>query len=340
MSKQSGNLIVMVLLATLGCFGEVADPENSDPVQPRLTLLLTDAADTLLASATVDIGEVRALNTEGVSVTLAESGGVHDLLTLQDGVTALLGSVDVPVATYSELRLVIERATVVLREGYQFTDGTRTQELQVPSGATSGVKVKLGGADGEYGSSGVRIATGETIIVVDFDITQNFKVQGNPSTPAGIKGFLFTPVLRAAVRDLAGSISGTVQDSDGQPLADVRVEAAGLDPDVAVAGAVTDGSGAYTIRFLPPGSYTVEVPEQLEASVSVTVDQSQDVTGIDFVIQAAPLSTIVFASWRDGNLEIYKMLSDGSEQTALPSAPSWTNNPPFPLMGLRSHIAG
>jgi hypothetical protein len=35
---------------------------------------------------------------------------------------------------------------------------------------------------------------------VDFDVDDNFVLQGNPETPAGIHGVLFTPVLKEKVR--------------------------------------------------------------------------------------------------------------------------------------------
>jgi hypothetical protein len=38
------------------------------------------------------------------------------------------------------------------------------------------------------------------VVLVDFDVDQNFVIQGNPETPAGINGILFTPVLRELSR--------------------------------------------------------------------------------------------------------------------------------------------
>ncbi len=34
-----------------------------------------------------------------------------------------------------------------------------------------------------------------TKITVDVDVNANFVIQGDPETPAGIKGVLFTPLL-------------------------------------------------------------------------------------------------------------------------------------------------
>ncbi|MBR9990486.1 MAG: hypothetical protein KFH98_12065 [Gemmatimonadetes bacterium] len=40
-------------------------------------------------------------------------------------------------------------------------------------------------------------------------------MQGNADSPAGIQGYLFTPTLRAVVRDIAGSIAGSVAAPTG-----------------------------------------------------------------------------------------------------------------------------
>jgi hypothetical protein len=45
----------------------------------------------------------------------------------------------------------------------------------------------------------------ETTLVVDFDVDQNFVIQGNPETPAGIIGMLFTPVLQELRRENDGA---------------------------------------------------------------------------------------------------------------------------------------
>ena len=39
-----------------------------------------------------------------------------------------------------------------------------------------------------------------TIVLVDFDVNENFRLQGNPETPAGLQGILFTPVLKEKSR--------------------------------------------------------------------------------------------------------------------------------------------
>ena len=57
----------------------------------RFSVAITDAADTLLASAVVHIGEVQLLPEDGPPIVVATEGGTFDLLTLQNGVTATVG---------------------------------------------------------------------------------------------------------------------------------------------------------------------------------------------------------------------------------------------------------
>ena len=70
-----------------------------------------------------------------------------------------------------------------------------TAELHVPSGFTSGVKITLDGGP-------LVMEENETILlIVDVDVNSNFVIQGNPESPAGINGVLFTPHLEEIARE-------------------------------------------------------------------------------------------------------------------------------------------
>ena len=169
---------------------------------------------------------------------------------------------------------------------------SRFRNCPACSGSAAGLKVKLRAFDGDENADGITIVRGERILVVDFDVYQNFKTQGNPNTPAGLKGVLFTPTLRATVRNVAGSIAGTVTAAaDDSPLPGLTVRAtlqgtpAGEDPIEATA--ITQDDGTYVIRFLAPGTYDVTVdafaadpPESMPREV--TVGEGEAVTGVDF----------------------------------------------------------
>lgn len=257
-----------------------------------LRIQLTDGPGIEYDSAIVYIGAVTIRPVGGDAILITDEGGRFDLLDLQNGVTAELGELEVDPGEYHELRMIVDSAYVGLADPYEFDDGTTERDLKVPSGSSSGIKVKLRAADGDGDVDGVTIVPGETILVVDFDVYQNFKTQGNPNTPAGLKGVLFTPTLRATVRNVAGSIAGTVTAAaDDSPLPGLTVRAtlqgtpAGEDPVEATA--ITQDDGTYVIRFLAPGTYDVTVdaftadpPESMPQAVPVGAGEA--VTGVDF----------------------------------------------------------
>jgi hypothetical protein len=260
---------------------------STEPGSARLTVLLTDAPGDYLESATVDIGRIEVIGVDGSRTTLTEDGGVFDLLELQDGVTAQLGSVELQPGTYRELRLIVESASVVLLPGYEFEGGGREMDIAVPSGASSGIKIALEQADGTDGA-GVEVRPGETFLVVDFDVAGNFVMQGSADTPAGIKGFNFTPRLRAVVRDVAGSIAGTV--TPVELVTDTLVVTALRDgaPAESMASASVAADGTFSFPFMAPGSYSVTlgklVTGQTASTETVVVGESEAVTGVALTI--------------------------------------------------------
>ena len=102
--------------------------------------------------------------------TLVDTPGTYDLLELQGGVTAALGDAEIPAGTYSQLRLVLSDASVVV-------DG-ETFELTVPSGEQSGLKLNFDFV----------VESGKTYqMLLDFDAQSSIK-------KAGPK-YLLTPVI-------------------------------------------------------------------------------------------------------------------------------------------------
>jgi hypothetical protein len=286
----------------------------------RVSIHVTDAPAPAasFAAATVDIGAIQLIPEDGEPITITEDAGQFDLLQLQNGVTAALASADVPAGRYLQMRLAVRGASVTLTDGHGFADGSTTQDLFVPSGAQSGIKINLFGTDWTMGvadsgragamvgnpdrararngrsgmgsdhlerRTGVEIIPGETIIVLDFDVGRNFILTGPPAAP---NGALFKPLIRAVVRDVAGSVSGSVVDADGQPVAGATVQAVLVDSPVleslqtAAATAQTADDGSYTIWFLAPGTYTVSVEGYENLGLTVQVGESQDVSGVDF----------------------------------------------------------
>ena len=147
----------------------------------------------LVDSAVVSINRVELVgeDTTANHVLLSDIAQSFNLLELRDGVMDTLATVPVPAGQYSGLRVVVDDdAYVRLKNGDVF-------RMKTPSATTSGIKVHLPSFEiGELGD--------EVEVVVDFNVEKSFVLQGNAATPAGIKGFLFKPVLKAERFELNG----------------------------------------------------------------------------------------------------------------------------------------
>lgn len=265
------------------------DAKATGPATVRV--LLTDAPSDYIASAEVDIGAVELVSADGAHVTLSDDGtdGFVNLLDFQNAATTPIAEAEIEGGSYSQLRMVVEAARVTLAPGYTFRDGSTEMDLKVPSGAQSGIKLNLHDASDD---GAVDIVPGETVLVLDFDVSRSFVMLGNFETPAGVHGVNFKPTIRVAAMDVAASISGTVTtELEGVSVEGLTVMAEPTDEGTVegyqtMAGtAITDADGNYTIHYLVPGSYEVTVAAATDPeSQSVTLGDSEDATGVDFAL--------------------------------------------------------
>jgi hypothetical protein len=295
---MSKNILTAALALSLAT-GLAACGEGTTAVgdTAHVRVLLTDAPIQYIEAAMVDIGAVQLVPANGDGpVTLTEDGtdGPVNLLELQNATTDVLADLEIDAATYTQIRLIVESASVTLKAGYEFNDGTMEKDLLVPSGAQTGIKLNLSAGEGDQGE-GVDI-TGDLDIVLDFDVSQSFVIQGSPETPAGIFGMLFKPTIRVVIDDASGTISGTVStELEDTDVEDLLVTATPVDEEeveefqTQVVTAMTNADGEFTLQFVTPGSYvvTVGVPDGLAtdpASIEVGVDPNEDVIDVDFEV--------------------------------------------------------
>lgn len=266
--------LALALLAGMGLTG--CDTGASDADMARVRVLLTDAPGDL-ARAEVTISEIYLQGSEG-RVSLFTGPATYDLLTLQAGATAELAEVPIPAGSYSDLRFVVESATVTTLEGrsYSTEDGT----LQCPSCAQSGLKVKLpGGA--------VRLESDSEVILLDFDVAQSFGKQ------AGRSGrWVMHPVIHASDFQTAARANGSVVLAEGVTLpaqcGGAAVTLAHFVPTATLGELVVSGNttaeGTLRFSFLAPGTYTLGYRE------TVTFDNGETLTFT--ATSAAPSLTI------------------------------------------------
>lgn len=256
-------MLAGILIMTASCTkvddSEVAVGEGLDG-KGTLALMLTDApfpvslVDKTLV--TIDKIEIRSTiasaassttttTTTGTdseamySVLYSGAGKVFDLLDLQNGVTAELMNMEIPIGSYDLIRMHIVASEVVLKNGTSY-------DMKVPSAGASGLKIKI--------TPELVIEDGvESEVLLDFDVSKSFITQGNVNTAQGIKGFLFKPILRAVCQKYSGIIAGKVSANETTPIAEANVRI--FRADTVYSSALTDGTGAYALIGLPAGNY-------------------------------------------------------------------------------------
>jgi hypothetical protein len=160
---------------------------------PSFSLRVTDAPIDDAVSVVLRFTEVRLRNTNGNWTTHTfNTPKSIDMLQLQGTKTAdLLINKLVDVGNYDEIRLLVDGAPMA-----NYIDlGTSVVELKVPSGSSSGLKIK-----GDFSVLENRPAS----LVMDLDLRQSVTMAGNSGN------YILKPVVRLVSDKDAGHIRGTV----------------------------------------------------------------------------------------------------------------------------------
>lgn len=241
-------LAVLALIFAGMAFYGCEEANETDSTTGKLKILLTDApfpAD-LVEEANVVINkiDIRNKNNEPDGypfITLKEEEMSFNLLELTNGVTAELVDIELEPGSYDLVRLYVSEASILLKDGTE-------HDLFVPSGAQTGIKIFIDPA--------VEVAGGLTAeLILDFNVSKSFIVQGNPNSPAGIKGFIFKPVIKATNKATSGRLTGFVSDTSGVALEETEVNV--LAADTVYTSSFTDEFGAYTVIGIDAGTYDV-----------------------------------------------------------------------------------
>jgi len=227
------NYLVMATLAFLTVFSFASCEKNSDnDVKGKATvqLMLTDAP-ALYDNVNIDIQEI-LLRSDGdtaswISVPLVNPG-VYNLLDFSNGLDTLLGTVEIPEGTLTQMRLVLGSNNSIVVDGV-------TYPLTIPSGSTSGLKFNVN-ADLE----------GDTFyrFWIDFDAAHSIHQTGNGK-------YMLKPVIRMFGEATSGAIDGTVFPAEALPVVTVYNAT-----DTMMA--IPNEAGYFKVFGLPAGLYSVE----------------------------------------------------------------------------------
>lgn len=191
----------------------------------------------------------------GTWIIISGEEQTFNLLELSNGVTALLGEKELEAGKYTQIRIIITEAEVVI-------DSTTSYPLTIPSGTLKFVR------------SFDIIPDEETELVVDFDAARSVYTTGKN------EDYKLKPTIRFANKVECGSITGTVTNFEHLPIA---YAIAGT--DTVTSSNVNTENGKFTLGFLEEGMYEVSVADTLGQTysapgTSVTVGTKTDLGDI------------------------------------------------------------
>ncbi|MCK4790621.1 MAG: DUF4382 domain-containing protein [Desulfobacteraceae bacterium] len=215
---------------------------------------LTDATINGVQAVYVTIKEVSVHKNEGGGwEVIAEPNRTYNLLELVNGVREKLGIAVLETGHYTQLRMKVREQSDdginILSEShpygnYVIDNSDEYQELKIPSGYQTGVKVVCGFDINENQT---------TELILDFDASRSIVEAGSS------ENLLLKPTIKVFELDEYSIISGTVTDGENG-LQGVLVSAQSFDPDppsvLVQASTTTDASGSYAI-FVAPGTYSI-----------------------------------------------------------------------------------
>ena len=176
-------------------------------------------------------------------IILSEETYEINLLDLSNGVTQILSENEIPVGEYNEIRLHVVSAGIKLNDGREF-------DLKVPSGNTSGLKIKISPVleimEGMYGE-----------VLIDFDVSRSFNAIGSDNSKNGIKGFHFNPVVRGVNMTVTSGISGIVSDTDDAAILVQNALIKLISGEDTITSALSAEDGYYAIIGVPEGAYSM-----------------------------------------------------------------------------------
>ena len=241
------KFLVMVLLASLfigqGC-------EKSPALYGRLIVGISDDPFPveIIEEASIRVFKFEAHPMDAEEdedmILLLEDTMYFDLIKLRNGVVENLIDTEIIAGKYDYFRLYVYQADLKIIDGDSYS-------VKVPSGSTSGIKVKVDPA--------IEVAEGlSEELILDIDLSKSFVLNGSLDTPAGIKGFNFKPVIRAINLSETGRIEGLVKDAESNPVNGVSLTAE-LDSESYTT--FSDSTGYYNIIGLPTGIYSLTAEE-------------------------------------------------------------------------------
>jgi len=237
-SSVAAAAVLLFSVVLNGC-----DTTSSGPAMGTVRVMMVDAPSAYdavnVVVVRVDI-QVAAQDSTSGWVTLSDDTATYNLLTLQNGVDAVIGSAAVTAGHYTQIRLILGAGSTVVVDG-------ATHPLVVPSALETGVKLvhQFTVAEG-----------GTTELTLDFDAEKSVRYQNGT--------YRLIPVIRVVANAEAGSVSGSVTPPDDGTMVELRSGA-----EVVATARPEPGTGFFKLCAIPEGTYDLYVMGTLTTDIRV-----------------------------------------------------------------------
>ncbi len=248
------TVFALLILASLAACKKSTDDDNGSAT---MKVYITDAPDDY-EHIYLDVQEIAVNNGGWQTLTLTQPD-TFDILDYTNGNKLLLADGDIDAGTTTEIRLILGANNSIVLE-----DGT-TEELKVPSGSSSGLKIKLNNSKTTQG--------GQTYyVVLDFDAAKSIVVTGNNK-------YMLKPVIRAYWEEGMGAAEGYVLPDTSQ----VFVHA--INGTDTLGSTISDNTGYYKVTGLPQGTYSFSYQgngnDTLVSGIQVMQNQTTAIDTVD-----------------------------------------------------------
>lgn len=249
MTRSTISILAFAMLGIFTLFTSCdKSVNNMNNAHSHLDIYLTDSPGDY-QGVWVDIQKVMvnspgadsAENTGWKEVPLLRPG-LYNLLDFRNGADTILGGVDLPAGTVSQIRLILGNDNYLVLH-----DGTKVS-LTTPSGQQSGIKLNI---HAEL-KPGIPYA-----LVLDFDAARSVVKAGESGQ------YLLKPMIRTFAKASGGAMEGVVLPDSAQ----VHITAI-MNNDTL--SAIPDSSGYYKFWGVPEGAY------QLTFSADTTTGYQSD----------------------------------------------------------------
>ncbi|WP_258101775.1 DUF4382 domain-containing protein [Marinoscillum pacificum] len=246
--KTRNILSTLLALITLSALIYSCDSESEVSGKGTAGVKVTDAAVDAenISGVYLSVAEVQAIGkSETKTLTVFDEPRIFNLMDYQNGSTYELGEGEIDAGLYSEIRLITDGNSYV-----SFDDGS-TEPLNIPSGTSSGYKIK-----GDYQIS----ANNRTDLVIDVDLRKAFVLTGEGT-------YKLRPTARLINEEgtatITGTLSSTAEDrvivyAYAKGTYDSSEEAEPASGESRFENSVNSAvvsNGSFTLAFMEPGEY-------------------------------------------------------------------------------------